>query len=102
MQEEAQAYEEWPAGSRGTITQQESRDRRHGHHEFPTLVNRGDRGGSPHVTATTVTTIPGTPQSVETVETYNLTMEGWGYIRDNSYLLTFLSSWLIPHSKYST
>jgi hypothetical protein len=92
MQEEAQALEEWPAGSRGTITQQESRDRHHGHHDFPTPANRGDRGGSPHVTATTVTTIPETHQTVETVETYDSRMEEGTYIMDNGYLLTFLSS----------
>jgi hypothetical protein len=33
-----------------------------------------------------------TVETVETVENYDSMKEGWGYIRDNGYLLTFLSS----------
>jgi hypothetical protein len=50
------------------MTQQESRDSRHGH------------------------------MTVETVENYDLIEEGWGYIRDDSYLLSFLRSQFLIES----
>jgi hypothetical protein len=57
-------------------TQQESRDRHHDHHNFHDLRSREERGGSSHVT----------------VENDDSTEEGWGYIRGDGYLLSFLRS----------
>jgi hypothetical protein len=73
------------------MTQHESCDPHHGHCGFQHAGNREDRGGLPHVTATTVTTVSAILQIVENVKKDDTAEEGWEYIRDEGYLLTFLS-----------